>query len=271
MSELVFVKLGGSVITDKTLLEAARPAVISRLAREVAFARAERPAFRLILGHGSGSFGHTAARRYGTREGVHGVDAWRGFAEVATVAARLDRIVVDALQEAGVPAWSLQPSASAYCDGGELVSMELAPVIHALEHGLVPVVYGDVALDRSQGGTIISTEQIFAYLAGHLHPDRMILVGVVDGVFESDPLREPAARPMPEITAANWASVRALLGGSHGVDVTGGMLAKVEAMVELARRMPGLEIQLISGEPPGALQAALLKSSSASAGTTIHW
>jgi isopentenyl phosphate kinase len=270
MSELVFVKLGGSVLTDKTRAETARHEVIERIASEVASALAGQPSLKLVLGHGSGSFGHVVARRFGTREGVHGADAWRGFAEVAAAAARLNRIVVDALQKAGVPAWSLQPSASARCAGGTLESMELAPVVQALEHGLVPLLYGDVALDRSQGGTIISTEQIFSYLARHLRPARLILVGAVDGVFEADPLREPAARQIPEISTANWASVRALLGGSHGTDVTGGMLAKVEEMFDLARQMPGLEVQLISGEPVGALKMALLRSG-AQAGTTIRW
>jgi isopentenyl phosphate kinase len=271
MSELVFVKLGGSVITDKTGAETARPDVIARMAREVASVLAERQGLKLVLGHGSGSFGHVAARRFGTRKGIRGADGWRGFAEVATVAARLNRIVVDALQKEGVPVWSLQPSASARCDGGDLVSMELAPVMQALGHGLVPLVYGDVALDESQGGTIISTEQIFAYLAHHLRPDRLILVGTVDGVFEGDPLHEPEVRRLPHISAANWASVRTALGGSHGTDVTGGMLAKVEEMVNLARRMPGLEVQLISGEPVDALKEALLKSAKVPTGTTIRW
>ena len=271
MSELVFVKLGGSVITDKTRAETARPDVIARMAREVASARAEQPGLKLVLGHGSGSYGHVIAQRFGTREGVHDADAWRGFAEVATVAARLNRIVTDALQKVGVPVWSLQPSASARCDGGALESMELAPVLQALEHGLVPLLYGDVALDQSQGGTIISTEQIFAHLAYHLHPDRLILVGTVDGVYEADPVRDPAALRISSISAANWASVRAHLGGSHGTDVTGGMLAKVEEMIKLARQMPGLEVQLISGEPVDALKTALLKSARVPAGTTIRW
>jgi hypothetical protein len=123
MSELVFVKLGGSVITDKTRIETARPDVIARIACEVASARAEQPGLKLVLGHGSGSFGHVVARRFGTREGVHGADAWRGFAEVAAVAARLNRIVVDAFREAGVPVWSLQPSASDhYLYGTDLCS-----------------------------------------------------------------------------------------------------------------------------------------------------
>jgi len=271
MNELVFVKLGGSVITDKTRAETARPDVIARIACEVTSALAEQPGLKLVLGHGSGSYGHVIAQRFGTREGVHDADAWRGFAEVATVAARLNRIVVDALQKEGVPVWSLQPSASARCDGGDLESMELAPVLQALEHGLVPLLYGDVALDQSQGGTIISTEQIFAHLAHHLHPDRLILVGTVDGVYEADPVRDPAAQRISSISAANWASVRAHLSGSHGTDVTGGMLAKVEGMIKLARQMPGLEVQLISGEPVDALKMALLKSARVPAGTTVRW
>ena len=271
MNELVFVKLGGSVITDKTRAETARPDVIAKLARQIASALAERAGLRLVLGHGSGSFGHMVARRYGTREGVHGADAWRGFAEVSRVAARLNRIVMDLLENAGVPAWSLQPSASALCEGGVLKSLELAPVIQALEHRLVPVLYGDVALDGCQGGTIVSTEQIFAYLALRLVPDRVILVGTVDGVFDADPLTEPVARRIPEISAENWASVRALLGGSHGTDVTGGMLAKAEEMVGLARQLPGLEIQLISGESVDALEMALLSPPESRQGTTIRW
>ncbi len=269
MSELVFVKLGGSVITDKTRAVTARRGVIARMAREVAAARAEQPELALVLGHGSGSFGHRAAQRFGTRLGVHGRDAWRGFAEVAVVAARLNRIVADAFQEAGVPVWTLQPSASARCSGGQLVSMEVAPVAKALEHGLVPMLYGDVALDQSLGGTIISTEQIFSFLASRLCPDRMILVGTVDGVFDEDPLLEPAARQIPVISAGNWSSIKARLGESHAVDVTGGMLAKVEEMVALVRRLPDLEVQLVSGEPVDALKKALLGSERPPAGTTI--
>lgn len=270
MDELVFVKLGGSVITDKARPETARPEVIARLAGEVAHALAARPDLKLVLGHGSGSFGHMVARRYGTRQGVYSLDDWRGFAEVAAVAARLNRLVADTFLAAGVLVWTLQPSASARCRGGELVSLEIAPVEAALAHGLVPLVYGDVALDEVRGGTILSTEQIFACLTRQLHPARIILVGEVDGVFEDDPLRNSAARPVPKISAANWTEVQATLGGSHAPDVTGGMLAKVQEMVALVREIPELEVQLISGERIGALKAAL-HAGEAAGGTIIRW
>jgi isopentenyl phosphate kinase len=271
MSELVFCKLGGSVITDKAQSGSARHEVISRLAGEVARSLSSRPELRLVLGHGSGSFGHVVARQHGTRHGVGSAREWRGFTEVAAVAARLNRIVTDALLLAEVPVLSLQPSASAECQGGQLVSLATGPVEHAVAHGLVPLVYGDVALDTELGGTIVSTEQLFAYMARQLHPARLVLVTAVDGVFERDPLEDPSARPVPEISASNWREVRAALAGSHATDVTGGMLAKVEEMVALVREFPGLAVRIISGERQGALETALREPRGATGGTVVTW
>ncbi len=268
---LVFVKLGGSVITDKTQPEMDRPEVISRLANEVARALANRPDLRLVLGHGSGSFGHVVAQHYGTRQGVRGAAQWQGFAEVALVASLLNRIVTEEFLEAGVPVWSLQPSAMAWCRAGELISLPTRPVEHALSAGLVPLLYGDVALDEVQGGTIISTEQIFAYLARQLRPAQIVLVGAVDGVYDRDPLRDPSASPIAEISAANWETIRGSLGGSHATDVTGGMHSKVAEMMSLVQEVPGLTVHLVSGERRSALETALLEPARAAGGTMIRW
>lgn len=269
-NELVLVKLGGSVITDKSQAETPRLEVIDRLAGEVAGVLRAAPDLGLVLGHGSGSFGHVAAQRYGTRQGVRSPGDWIGFAEVADVAARLNRLVTRRFLAAGVPVWSLQPSASARCRGGDLVSLEVEPVVRALAQGLVPLVYGDVALDEKQGGTILSTEQIFGYLARRLRPARLVLIGQVDGVFEGDPLRDPSARHLPAIHPGNWQQVRAVLGSSHATDVTGGMLSKVEEMVALVQDLPGLQVHIISGQRLGALRATLLNPSTAG-GTVIDW
>src|SRR3954469_25094761 len=106
----IFVKLGGSLLTDKRAKEQARHEVIHRLAREIQRARLEQPELRIVLGNGAGSFGHLYASHYGTRHGVANAEQWFGFAQTADAAARLNRIVVAELLEAGVPAWSVQPS-----------------------------------------------------------------------------------------------------------------------------------------------------------------
>jgi isopentenyl phosphate kinase len=70
MRELVLLKLGGSLITDKTRPYTPRLDKLADLATEIAQALRTHPHLLLILGHGSGSFGHTAAKKYGTKDGL---------------------------------------------------------------------------------------------------------------------------------------------------------------------------------------------------------
>lgn len=253
MTTLVFLKLGGSLLTDKNRPEAARLDKIRRCMREIAAALRVRPDLRLVLGHGSGSFGHVAAVR--SRFGSGGVT---GYVETGAAAARLNRIVTDIALDEGLPAVSMPPSASALCDDGRLVELATRPVEIALQNGLVPLVFGDVAFDLQRGCTIASTEMVFDFLARRLHPARVLLVGQVNGVFSADPFHDPSARLIPRITPDGFAAVRDMLGGSHGVDVTGGMLSKVGLMVELVRAVPGLRAQIISGETDGLLRECLI-------------
>jgi isopentenyl phosphate kinase len=251
-SVVVFLKLGGSLITDKTRPYTTRREVIARLAGEVRQALDAAPDLPLLIGHGSGSFGHWAARPHGTRQGVHTPAQWCGYAEVAAAAARLNRFVTDAFLEAGVPVLSVQPSASARCRAGVLEHLDTHPIHAALARGLVPLVYGDVALDDVRGGTIISTEDIFLYLAGELRPARILLLGEVDGVLDS------AGAVIPRITPANFPALREILAGSGGVDVTGGMADKVARMIELVQRHPETCVHILSGAEPGLLTRVLL-------------
>lgn len=257
---LVFLKLGGSLITNKRQAETPRLDVITRLAQEIAAARQQNPNLRLVIGNGAGSFGHVPAKKYRTRDGVATPDEWFGYTETADAAARLNRLIVNALLKANVPAWTLQPSAMVSCADGKIVSGSAQPIAQALRNGLVPVVHGDVALDSVRGGTIISTEEIFEWLALAL-PDcianaeqpekwrlrRIVLAGEVDGIFSSDPLLDPNAKLISTITPETFASIKDGLGSSHGVDVTGGMLAKVQQAFEMTRQTEGLDIIVCSG------------------------
>lgn len=260
---LVFLKLGGSLITDKHTPSTALQPRIQRLAGEIAQARAERPEMKLLLGHGSGSFGHMAASRYGTRQGVDTPEEWRGFAEVWRQAGNLNRIVVEALYQAGLPAVVFSAASSAIVDDGVILDWNLSPVVQALDHGLLPVVHGDVAFDQHRGGTILSTEDIFQHLALGLHPGRILLAGIEPGVWADYPA---CTEIVDEITPQNQAAVLASVRGSAATDVTGGMATKVQQMLRLTAQIPGLEVQIFSALDPGVLQSAFASRP----GTLIH-
>ena len=256
--ELVFLKLGGSLVTDKAATVATpRPALIERIATEIRTALDERPNLRLVVGHGSGSYGHQAADQFGTHTGVHSRADWRGFAEVAAVAARLNSLVLEALHAAGLPVFRVQPSASAVCEDGRVISMALEPLLAALDGGLVPLVYGDVAVDRVRGGTIISTETVLTAIAQAAPPRRILLAGDFDGVEDAE------GRIVPLITPSTFPALRSALGGSAQTDVTGGMAAKVESMLALCQSAPGLDVHIFNGAPANAVRAALLGDASA--------
>jgi len=254
-SSFVFLKLGGSLITDKLQKQTAHLDVIARLAEEIAAARAARPELRILLGHGSGSFGHAAARQYSTRPGVHDQNDWRGFIQVWRAARALNQIVMDTFAKAGLPAIAFPPSATMIAQDGIAQLGDVRPLEAALENGLVPVVQGDVAFDTLRGGTILSTEDVFCALAPGLQPQRILIAGVEEGVWADFPEN---TRLVDEINPQSYQTIISGLGGSAGVDVTGGMREKVELMLRLVQQCHGLEAAIFSASRPGSLLQSLI-------------
>lgn len=257
LHSIILLKLGGSLITEKSHPRTLRPETLARVAEEISSALQEKPSLRMILGHGAGSFAHVSAKRHKTRQGVKTPSQWRGFTEVWWDASTLNRFVMEALRGAGLPALSLPASASVTAQDGEVLKWDLGPLRAALSAGLLPVIYGDVIFDTHLGGTILSTEDLFAHLARQFQSRRMLLAGIEPGVWEDFP---NPSNVIPEITQENFETFAPALGGSNATDVTGGMEAKVKQCLQLAQELPELEIDIFSGDVPGVLQQAILGS-----------
>lgn len=253
MKELVLVKLGGSLITDKTKRECLRKKTLSRVVQELKDVSSK---VKLIVGHGGGSFPHFPAKKYRVNEGVINKDSIKGFCLTHDAACRLNRLVVKEFLNAGINAVSLQPSACMLCKDGKIIESYLEPLKELLKNDIIPVPYGDAALDLTKGITIISTEQVLAEIALKLKAKRIIIAGIVPGVFTADPFKDKNAKLIPRITRENFSEIRKMLLGSHGVDVTGGMLTKVEEMLALADK--GIESQIVGAEESDNLKKALL-------------
>jgi isopentenyl phosphate kinase len=246
---VIFLKLGGSLITDKTKPLTARQDVIDRLAAEIAAAWHSTPASSLLIGHGSGSFGHYAASQSGIHHGARTVQDWTGFVSVARAARQLHQIVMQALLEAGLPVMSFPPSSMLQTRDGKILTYHTAPIEIAVEHGLIPVVHGDVAFDESQGSAIVSTEQVFSALVHDLQPQRLLLAGMQNGVLDSTGSTLEIIRP--EIVGdLKFEQV-------PGEDVTGGMRAKVEEALAWAVDFGAVEILIFSASSPGILKQVL--------------
>lgn len=256
MSDLIFVKLGGSLITDKTRPETPRTEVIERLAGEIArVIRSGRAhSGRLIVGHGSGSFGHVAAQRYQLAQGIRSADQLPGVSITQERAAALHRIVTGALAAAGALPFSIAPSSCVVSAGGLPATLHDEPLRLALRKGMLPVAYGDVVTDREWGFSICSTERFFDILARRLRDGgttirRVLWLGETDGVWDA------SGQTIPKLSAETFRHARQAIGASAGADVTGGMIHRVEAALGLARL--GIPSLILNGLVPGVLERAL--------------
>jgi isopentenyl phosphate kinase len=152
----------------------------------------------------------------------------------------LNRILVKKLIRAGEKAISVQPSAFIFCSKRKIKSFFLDPIKNYLKNDLVPVVFGDVISDEKFGCTILSTEEIFKFLAKFLKPKKIILMSDVEGVYDSK------GKVIPEINKNNFSKIQNFLKGADKIDVTGGMAQKVKEAIEMAKG--GIEVFIIGGK-----------------------
>lgn len=260
------VKVGGSVITDTSKPMVARPDEIARLLTEIWGASRESGA-KLILGHGSGSFGHNVAKQYRVNEGLVDGDSKKGAVLTRLAAAALDRIVIEKGVELGMAVMPFAPSSFALSSSRRIDRGIAYHIRHAISSGFIPVVYGDLMVDTEQGVSIAPTEEVFRFIATKLRPDRIIIGTDVDGVFDSDPARNSSARLIGAVDSSNIREVTAGAGGSNKVDVTGGMRTKVQFLYDMAVAT-GARCYITNAARPGSI-AKIMKGEEADVRCTV--
>ncbi|MGC8586502.1 MAG: isopentenyl phosphate kinase [Candidatus Micrarchaeia archaeon] len=249
---MYFVKIGGSIITDTSKPSTPKLQEIERLVDEI---KAGSEGHRVLVGHGSGSFGHVAVHKYNLENGLKEGAAYNA-AVAHSITHELHNLIKRSMLEHGMPVLSFIPSASAYAYNGKIVSWNIDPIKKALENGFVPLVGGDILMDGAKGVHIASTEEIFAYLAPQLKPDKVIVAGDIDGIFDSDPKLNPNARLIRHIDSMNIDSALKGAGPSLKIDVTGGARTKLEFLYNISKSYSST-CYAINGNVPGRLRDAL--------------
>ena len=251
MKELIILKIGGSVITDKfSEIPRANVDNLKRISEEIASVYNKEKMF-LIIVHGAGSYGHVIVKRTGIDKGIRTEKQLVDFAETQRFQNELNSIVSKYLVNAGLPAIPFQASSFTVLDQGRIVRMDLSAIKSFLEIDMIPVLYGVPAYDRTYKCSILSGDQIAPYLAVSLNAKKIIHATNVDGVFNVDPNKNAGAKLIPEINSENIEQVKDWLTGSTATDVTRGMLGKISELLEI-----GVESQIINALVDGNIARA---------------
>lgn len=237
------LKLGGSVVTRKGERETADDEALDRAAGAVGEAPDD-----LVVVHGGGSFGHPAADAHGLSRTEGSRDAAAAL-DVHDAMGLLSDMVVSRFQDRGVAALPVHPLSAAARDVGGDLDLATGPIETMLAEGFVPVLHGDVVVHAGEGVTVVSGDELVVSLARALDAERVGLCSGVPGVLDAD------GEVVPTIDA--FEQVADALGGSEDTDVTGGMAAKVRALLDLGAPasifgLDDLET-FLAGETPGTL------------------
>lgn len=227
---LVCIKVGGSVITDKSRPNTPRPGHIATFAENLAALLKQQPDIDVLLGNGAGSFGHHSAHAYGLKDGAATPQQFYGVGVTHNAVRELNLLVGNALTSHDIPAYCLSPGDLFTATDGKVLSANDAVVEELLGHGSIPLIHGDTILDTVRGISIFSTEKSLFWLAKALRGryDRITVIMVVGtgGVLDEH------GGLVRELTRGDSITNTPQIPGVQ--DVTGGMAHKVAACREAA-------------------------------------
>ena len=240
-TEIIILKLGGSLLTDKSKPFSIRNETLEQSVEEIVSSKK-----KLIIVHGGGSFGHPVAKEYGISDGFNKnvKHQFYGIAKTHEVMVKLNSIVIGSFLEKNYPVIAVEPFSSFIRESKEIKVNNLAIIESLLEMGVTPVLYGDIILDQDKKFSIISGDLIILELCKQLqkfHISKVIFAIEKDGIFiEKDGaikfLNEIRIAQINELNLANF---------DKKIDVTGGIKSKLKLISEIGKLE--IPVQILNG------------------------
>ncbi|HIH34970.1 MAG TPA: isopentenyl phosphate kinase family protein [Methanosphaera sp.] len=248
---MMILKLGGSALTIK---DASEPTIdevnLDRIAEELSYYNDD-----MMIVHGAGSYGHIHAKKYAIGDQINTEEEKKfkneGLCKTQASVQLLNYIVVNKLQEKGIPAVGIKPSTFIMTENKRISICDSTIVKRYIMEGFVPVIYGDAVLDLNDDikFAIISGDQLITHFARKLKADRVVISSDVDGIFTDNPKTNPDAQLIDIVTKDSQLT---LTENENQADVTGGMAGKIKELLELAE--DGIESLIINAEKEGNIK-----------------
>ena len=253
--KLLVIKIGGSVVTYKdSPTPKARLTVIKRLSEEIK--QLADLGYKIILVHGAGSFAHGLVKKYDLQHGMKTEKQRKAFRLVQERMLQLNKITMNSLIQAGLNVISLPPHTFITQTEGKLNDFEFKRIKTHLDLNQIPILFGDMVLDDKWGCSVLSGDTIVCYLGNKLKADKVIFLSDVDGIFDSDPRKNPKAKLISEINNRNLNKILKGLSPTGRDDVTGEMAGKIKQIQESLRQIP---IVIVNGLAKNNLVQAAMK------------
>jgi isopentenyl phosphate kinase len=254
-NEIVLLKLGGSLLTDKDKPYSIREDVVKSAIQQIIDANK-----KLILIHGGGSFGHPLAKEYSISAGINSSIPHQilGLTKTHQSMNNFNSYLIDLFLKKEYPALSIQASSIFIKDSLKISTQSIDIIETALDLNILPILYGDIILDKQGSFSIISGDQIIFELCENLKKyqiSKVIFVMETDGIYIND--EDPNQKNLSLATKLYLGDLENLNLADLGqkIDVTGGIQGKINSIKEICKY--NIPVQLLNGLKEGYIYKSL--------------
>ncbi len=253
--DLIVLKLGGSLLTDKSTPYKLREDILKAVAAEIKECIDLGLIKSLVIVHGVGSFGHPPVLKYNLHKGFRNKDQLISMSKTQQIVNEFRKTIATTFLEEGVPINLMH--ASSMVVGNKMVITDY--IFNALKGflslGMVPLIGGDMMYDTSMGFSVCSGDQLAVVLSRVLHAKQLLFATDVSGVFDKDPKSDEQAQLLREI---NINEIEHLLGKTNDTaktDASGKMRGKLLSLASIKDQIQeGLEVVILSMNKKGVLK-----------------
>ncbi|MBO3762688.1 MAG: isopentenyl phosphate kinase [Thermoproteota archaeon] len=212
---VTIIKLGGSVITDKSIPFKILYDNITEIAEQIA----KYGKRNLLLVHGGGSVGHYLVEKLKFSE-----SETQDPKAISTIIYEMDNLtqaISKVFLEFNIPVVALQTHSLVFL-GEDGIVLNPKFVLNWLRKGLIPILKGDIILGYDDLARVISGDILVSELAKLNEVKRVIMCFDQDGIIGKDGnvIRKLSLR----------SNFEELIWSTNKYDVTGGLRAKLNAM-----------------------------------------
>ncbi|RLI66666.1 MAG: hypothetical protein DRO88_01165 [Promethearchaeia archaeon] len=256
-SKIIIIKLGGSLITDKSIPFSVNQEILDRISMELK-KYSEQSSNSIIVVHGGGSFGHPLAHKYALHKGysVAISNQIEGLLKTHYEMIEMNQLVVNTFFSHQLKAYSVPPSVVFLEHQGHLKFSGKSLLEELMKWQVIPVLFGDIQFTTSHNFKILSGDTIIQRLCEEFGAERIqkaIFTFDQDGILEKSG-ESQQFRVIPSLTASqlrNFDSFNINEQSAGKFDVTGSMKGKIEKILKIVDL--DIIVKIINGKRPNCL------------------
>ncbi len=248
--KLSIIKLGGSLITDKSTPYTLRDDRLIQISKEIAEVLGP-----CVIVHGVGSFGHVPVINRKLYEGYKRPEQLPDLSKTMVEVFQLRMAVSEALTEAGLAPVLFLPSNIFFMTEGEITGHFSGGLRQYLDLGMTLLIGGDMCADSQRGFSVCSGDKVVQLLSRLLNPRDVIFATDVAGIYTADPKLDPKAELIPRISLARIEDYEKLADKASTPDITKGMRGKLDEIKRFESILKaGAEVAILGMTKPGILR-----------------